>query len=138
MPEWLRWTFVLPAFLLAGAVGEILYPIIRVIHEISVPFPMEALADKAAIIIGSAVKGFLAVYAGTRMAPKFKVPVGIVFTVILVLFFALLVYVKYLGMSDYSWFEVSTNLIAGVGGAVIAVQAAAEKGEYNGIGNIYD
>ena len=131
IPNWLRWTLFLLFAILAGAVGEILYPIIRVIHEITVPFPMEALADKSAIIIGSAVKGFLPVYAGARMAPEFKVQVGIVLTGIFTLFFAFIVYGKYIGLSEHIWFEVVANLVAGVGGAVVGIQATWEDDHYN-------
>jgi len=46
------------------------------------------------------------------------------------MFFVVIMYGKYIGLAEnlvaHSWFEVTANLVVGVGGGIVAIQVAAE------------
>lgn len=131
IPKSIRWILFLPLAILAFMAGNFLYTILRVTFELTAPVAYTWAADGAAILMGSAINGFLLVWAGVRVAPKFKLQVGIGLTALYGLIIAFLIYAKFVGgMGDglvaNSWFEIIVNLIAGIGGAIIAIQVTAK------------
>ena len=83
-----------------------------------------------AIVVASGLIGFMTVWVGARVAPRYQLFVAISIAIVVSAMNVLPITWKLAGMASLQnsgWFEISANFIAGAIGAVIACYDIYEK-----------